>query len=60
MIVSVQSRSTPRIRHRFTGALGGRVLHTPSGSIPAELMKARILQQQAGRRAGDEEEEEEE
>jgi hypothetical protein len=38
-----------------TGALGGRVLLTPSGVIPPELMKARGLQQQKH-----EEEEEEE
>jgi len=50
----VQSRG-PRLRYRMTGALGGRVLLTPSGVIPPELMKARGLQQQKH-----EEEEEEE
>ena len=49
-----QSRG-PRLRYRVTGALGGRVLLTPSGVIPPELMKARGLQQQKH-----EEEEEEE
>jgi len=39
------------------GARGGRVLHTPSGLIPPELMKAHVVKQQEARQHSDEEEE---
>ena len=51
------SRSAVRVRRRYVGALGGRLLLTPSGAIPPELFKAHILQAQAKRADDDEWEE---
>ncbi len=59
-ISSCQSRA-PRLRYRVTGARGGRVLHTPSGTVPPEMMKLAIVKQQrmdaAGTGGGDEDQE---
>lgn len=52
------SRSVVRVKHRYTGALGGRVLLTPSGQIPPELLKTHIVQSQSKRSEQDEWEDE--